>query len=69
VPENSPPKTLVTDEIFAQDPDTLADLEFSIDWAATYATNKGVRVEDVAIYSEYLTKCFHFQICKTYARV
>jgi hypothetical protein len=69
VSEDSAPGTLVTDEILAQDPDTLADLEFSIDWAATYATNKVVRVEDATIYTEYLTKYFHFQVFKTIARV
>lgn len=43
----------MTNEITAQDPDTLADLEFSVDWEATYATNKGVRVENAAVYKEY----------------
>lgn len=51
--ENSPAGTLVTDQITAQDPDTTAELEFTIDWTATYATNKGVRVEDTTIYIEY----------------
>jgi hypothetical protein len=69
VEENSPTGTLVTDEILAQDPDSLADLEFSIDWPKTYATNKGVRVEDATIYAEYLTKYIQFQISKTNTRV
>lgn len=54
VEENSASGTLVTDQITAQDPDTTAELEFTIDWTATYATNKGVRVEDTEIYNEYV---------------
>lgn len=39
--ENSPAGTIVTMEIVATDPDTTADLEFSIDWEASYATKSG----------------------------
>lgn len=39
--ENLDGGTLVTDGIIATDPDTDADLKFSIDWDTSYATKSG----------------------------
>ncbi|XP_055680929.1 protein dachsous-like [Lutzomyia longipalpis] len=43
--ENSPAGTVVTMEILATDPDTTADLEFSIDWSQSYAIKYGQEAE------------------------
>ncbi|XP_059617696.1 cadherin-23-like [Phlebotomus argentipes] len=43
--ENSLADTVVTTEILATDPDTTADLEFWIDWEASYATKSGQEAE------------------------
>ncbi|XP_055616090.1 protocadherin Fat 1-like [Toxorhynchites rutilus septentrionalis] len=52
IAENSEPNTAATigDEeaiIIGTDPDTTADLEFSIDWKATYGVKAGVPVTDI----------------------
>lgn len=39
--ENSEGGVLVTDGIIATDPDTTADLEFTINWTLSYATKSG----------------------------
>lgn len=45
IEENKPTGTAVTEDIIAKDPDTTADLEFSIDWETTWATKQGRRVD------------------------
>lgn len=43
--ENSPSGTVITEEIFATDPDTTATLVMSILWEESYATKNGRQVE------------------------
>jgi hypothetical protein len=55
IDENSIEGTLVTNSntsISASDDDTTANLVFTIDWARSYATRKGIRVTDVSVYQE-----------------
>lgn len=50
--ENSIGGVLVTDGIVATDPDTTANLEFSINWASSYATKSGQEANQ-SLYEKY----------------
>lgn len=47
--ENSEDGYIVTDEIYAMDPDQTADLVFAIDWEQTYAVKSG-QIADADLY-------------------
>lgn len=52
IDENSPGGTLITDEIIGTDPDTTANMVFTILWDQSYATKAGAEA-DIDLYNEY----------------
>ncbi|XP_059472061.1 cadherin-23-like [Neocloeon triangulifer] len=55
VAENAATGTEISRSITAEDLDSDAELEFQINWDLTYATNKGVRVQDPLKYKDCLS--------------
>lgn len=60
IEENQPDATLLNVDIKATDPDTTADLYFTINWDLSYATKYSRRINDEAWndYIGFLDKLF-----------
>lgn len=52
--ENQPDGFDLGVEITAEDPDTTADLIFSINWDGSYATKNGRRLPDIDEYKGFV---------------
>lgn len=66
--ENSIGGVLVTDGIIATDPDTTADLQFTINWTLSYATKSGQAAnqslyEKLVLYSTPQYEWIIFRFC------